>query len=261
MSRAAATPILEAMSEALSTKAFMTSPKVVARVAGSLYLFGSVCFVLAMLVRSSILNGSGTAGAADNVRSSAFLFRASLAGDLVSWTCFLLTGMALYVLLNKVHRMAAAAMMVFVVVGTAVGYVNDVNQYVALTIATSAPYAKAFGAEGSNALVMLAAQTQHGGLLINEMFFGLWLLPLSYLVIKSTYFPRLVGFLLSVAAVDWIAQFFADLLVPGLPYLFAVEQIGGAGEFVFVGWLLIFGVRLPAAGASAPAMATSLGRG
>ncbi|HKF75686.1 MAG TPA: DUF4386 domain-containing protein [Candidatus Dormibacteraeota bacterium] len=239
----------------------MTSPKVVARVAGSLYLFGSVCFVLAMEVRSGILNASGTAGAADNVRSSAFLFRASLAADLVSWTCALLTGMALYVLLNNVHRMAAAAMMVFVVVEVAVGYLNDVNQYAALTIATSAPSAKAFGADGSNALVMLAAQTQHNGLLINEMFFGLWLLPLGYLVIKSRHFPRLVGLLLIVAAVDWIAQFFADLLVPSLPaYVFAVEQIGGVGELVFVAWLLIFAVRLPAVGASASAMVTTLGR-
>lgn len=229
----------------------MTSPKVVARVAGSLYLFGSVCFVLAMVVRSNILNATGTAGAAENVRSSAFLFRASLAGDLVAWICFLLLGMALYVLLNNVHRMAAAAMMVFVVVQAAVGYLNDVNQYLALTIATGATYERAFGTDGANALVMLAAQTQRNGLLINEMFFGLWLLPLGYLVIKSSQIPRLVGFLLIVAAFDWIAQFFTDLLVAGLPsYLFVVEQVFGAGEFVFVAWLLIVGVRLPAAGAS-----------
>ena len=92
-------PILEAM----------TSPKAVARIAGSLYLFGSVCFILAMSVRSSILHGTGTGSAVDSVRSSAFQFRASLAGDLVAWTCFLLTGMALYVLLHNVDRMVAGA--------------------------------------------------------------------------------------------------------------------------------------------------------
>jgi hypothetical protein len=171
----------------------------------------------------------------------------SLTIDLVSWTLFLLTAMALYVLLNHVHRIAAAAMVVLVAILVTVGYVNDLNLYTALTIATKADYTKALGADASNALVMLSLQTQSNGLVINELLWGLWLLPLSYLVIMSRQFPRLVGILLIVAAVNWIAQFLADLLAPGFPYPSALAQIGGAGEFVFVAWLLFSGVKLPAA--------------
>jgi hypothetical protein len=226
----------------------VTSPKTMARVAGSLYVLASLCFIFAVSVRSGITKASDAAGTAENIRSSAWLFRMSLTGDLVSWTLFLLMAMALYVLLNHVHQMAAAAMVVVVVVLVAVGYLSDLNQYTALTIATKAGYAKALGADASNALVMLALQTQSNGLVINEMFWGLWLLPLSYLVIRSRQFPRLVGILLIVAAVNWIAQFFADLLAPGISYPSAVAQIGGAGEFVFVAWLIFFfGVKLPAA--------------
>jgi hypothetical protein len=225
----------------------VTSPKTMARIAGSLYLLASLSFVFAVSVRSGITKATDAAGTADNIRSSAWLFRMSLTSDLVSWTLFLLMAMALYVLLNDVHRMAAAAMVVFVAVLVAVGYLNDLNQYTALTIATKAGYAKAFGADASNALVMLSLQTQSNGLVINEMFWGLWLLPLSYLVIRSRQFPRLVGILLIVAAVSWIAQFFADLLAPSIPYPSVVAQLGGAGEFVFIAWLLFSGVKLPAA--------------
>jgi Domain of unknown function (DUF4386) len=224
----------------------MTSPRIMARVAGALYLLASVLFVLAMFVRSGIIKASTAAGAADDIRSSASLFRASLAVDLVSWTCFLLTAMALYVLLQHVHRLAAAAMVVFVALLVAVGYLNDLNLYTALTVATDVQYAHAFGADASNALATLFIATHSNGLVINEMFFGVWLVPLSYLVIKSGQFPRLVGVLLVVAAVDWIGQFLANLLAPGLPYVTAFGQLGGIGELVFVAWLLIVGIRLPA---------------
>jgi len=239
----------------------MTSPKTVARVAGSLYLFASLCFVFAMLVRSGIIKEGDSAGTADNIRSSASLFRASLAIDLVSWTCFLLAAMALYVLLQHVHRMAAAAMVVFVAVLVTVGYLNELNSYTVLTIATNADYPHAFGADASSALVTLFRDTHVNGIVIDEMFWGLWLVPLSYLVIKSRQFPRLVGVLLIVAAVNWIGQFAANLLAPGLPYVTAFGQVGGLGEIVFVAWLLIFGIKLPAAGAPASAIATSSGRG
>ena len=224
----------------------MTSPKLVARVAGSLYLFASVCFAVATVVRSDIVGASDSAGAADRIRSSAALFRASLAGDLLAWTCFLLAAMALYVLLQHVHRPVAGAMVVFVAVLVAVGYLDDLNLYTALTVATDTGYAHAFGADGDDALVALFTGTHFDGLVIDEMFWGLWLIPLSYLVLRSAQFPRLVGILLIVAAVDWIGQFAANLAAPDLPYVTTTGQIGGAGELVFVAWLLIVGIRLPA---------------
>src|SRR5215813_4044105 len=115
----------------------MTSPKTVARFAGSIYLAGSILFVLALLVRKRILNGD-TAHVADHIRASAGLFRVGLASDLVSWTGFVMLGMALYALLHHVHRLAAAALVVFVAVQAAIGYLNDSNLYTALAVATHA---------------------------------------------------------------------------------------------------------------------------
>ena len=68
----------------------MASPKVVARVAGLLYLSASLLFVLALVMRSGIVNASNTTATADNIRASAALFRASMAIELVAWSCFLL---------------------------------------------------------------------------------------------------------------------------------------------------------------------------
>ena len=227
----------------------LISPKTLARIAGLSYLLMSVPFVFAVQVRSRLVEAGDAAATVENIRASATLFRIAFVADLVSGAWFLLTALALYQLLKHVHPLAAVAMTAFVAVSTAVGYLNTLNQFSALTIATSPQYTQAFGRAGSNALAMMFADIQSNGLTIQELFWGMWLFPLGYLVIKSGYFPRLLGALLLVAGFSWVAQFFADFLMPAAPYF---ASFLGIGELIFAAWLVVKGVNVPASGASAP---------
>jgi len=238
----------------------MSSPKTLARIAGLLYLGTSVPFVFAVQVRSRIIEPGHAAATADNIRASATLFRVALVADLVSWAGFLVTALALYLLLKHANQLAAVAMVAFVAVMVAVGYLNTVNQYSALTIATSAEYARAFGQAGANALVLMFTNVQGNGLDMNELFFGLWLLPLSYLVIKSRYFPRVIGVLLIIAGFSWIAQFLVILLAPDLKGVISFLGVGTDGELVFIGWLLVRGARDPKPARAVAAPISPVGR-
>ena len=222
-----------------------SSPKTLARIAGLLYLGTSVPFVFAVQVRSRIIEPADAAATVHNIRASATLFRVGLVADLVSWAGFLATALALYLLLKHANQLAAVAMVAFVAVMVAVGYSNTVNQYSALTIAMSAEYANGLGQAGANALVVMFTDIQGNGLDINELFFGLWLLPLSYLVIKSRYFPRVIGGLLIIAGLSWIAQFLVILLAPSLKGVISFLGVGSDGELIFIGWLLVRGARAP----------------
>jgi len=222
-----------------------SSPKTLARIAGLLYLGTSVPFVFAVQVRSRIIEPADAAATVHNIRASATLFRVGLVADLVSWAGFLATALALYLLLKHANQLAAVAMVAFVAVMVAVGYSNTVNQYSAITIAMSAEYANGLGQAGANALVLMFTDVQGNGLDINELFFGLWLLPLSYLVIKSRYFPRVIGGLLIIAGLSWIAQFLVILLAPSLKGVISFLGIGSDGELIFIGWLLVRGARAP----------------
>jgi len=222
-----------------------SSPKTLARIAGLLYLGTSVPFVFAVQVRSRIIEPSDAAATVHNIRASATLFRVGLVADLVSWAGFLATALALYLLLKHANQLAAVAMVAFVAVMVAVGYSNTVNQYSAITIAMSAEYANGLGQAGANALVLMFTDVQGNGLDINELFFGLWLLPLSYLVIKSRYFPRVIGGLLIIAGLSWIAQFLVILLAPSLKGVISFLGVGSDGELIFIGWLLVRGARAP----------------
>src|SRR5256886_6980419 len=207
----------------------MSSPKTLARIAGLLYLGTSVPFVFAVQARSHIIEPGNAAATVHNIRASPTLFRVALVADLVSWAGFLVTALALYLLLKHVNQLAAVAMVAFVAVMVAVGYSNTVNQYSALTIGMNAEYASELGQAGANALVLMFTDVQGNGLDINELFFGLWLLPLSYLVIKSRYFPRVIGGLLIIAGLSWIAQFLVILLAPRLKGVISLLGIGSDG--------------------------------
>jgi hypothetical protein len=230
--------------------------RTLARVAGGLYLTVAVCAMFAVLVRSRVVVPDAAA-TADNIRASASLFRLGFAADLVQATCFLLTAMALYLLLRHVSQPVAAAMVTFVAVSVAIMCLNLLNQYAALTVATGEEYGRAFGPAGSDALTGLFADMQHAGFLIAQLFFGLWLLPLGYLVVRSGYVPKLLGVLLAAGGVGYLVDVFAQFLAPGVaerisPVVLAPSLVG---EVAFVAWLLVKGVRVPEPAARIPAAA------
>ncbi len=86
-------------------------------------------------------------------------------------------------------------MLVFVALAVGIITLNAVFQFEGLQVATDASYVAAFGAAGSNALVLLLLDIQHYGTLSAQVFFGLWLAPLGYLAYKSGLFPKALGVL------------------------------------------------------------------
>lgn len=219
----------------------MEREKRLARIAGSVYLCVAVLGGFAeLVVRDRIVELGHPLATAENIRDSATLFRAGFVADLVQATLFLLTAMVLYLLLRGVNELAARAMVVIVAVSVAIICLNLLNQWVALQIATD----RAFGA-GSDALVGLFAGMHHDGYLIAQIFFGLWLLPLGYLVVKSGWFPTWIGVLLIAGCFGYLVDTFATFLAPGIADTIEAIVLAPAaiGELSFVAYLLIKGVR------------------
>jgi len=219
----------------------MEAEKRMARIAGSLYLVVAVLGGFAELyVRARTVVPGDAAATAENIRGSATLFRFGFASDLVQATFFLFTAMALYLLLRHVNELVARAMVVIVAVSVAIICLNLLNQYMALQVATG-------GAEGSDALAGLFADMHAAGYLIAQIFFGLWLLPLGFLVYRSGYFPRVVGILLAVGCFGYLIDTFTRFLAPGIAgSVSAIAVIPAAiGELSFVVYLLVKGVRVP----------------
>ena len=236
----------------------MNSPKRLARMAGVLYLAVGICGAFAQGFVDLKLYAAGNAAAtAGNVVANAGLVRMGVVAHLVDGAFFALTALTLYVLLKHVHQSVARAMLVFVVIAVGMISLNAVFQFEGLQVATDGSYATAFGAAGSNAMVMILIEIQHFGTLAAQVFFGLWLAPLGYLAFKSGLFPRALGVVLVVATVSYLVDLLAAFSSPDLakqihPFLVIVPAIA---EIWMVLYLLVVGVRTPREADSAPTAA------
>jgi len=224
----------------------MNSPKRLARIAGVLYLLVGIFGGFALgYVQPKMYVAGDAAATTGNVVANAGLLRLGVVSDLVNQTIFVFLALTLYVLLQHVHKSTARAMVVLVALAAGISSLNMVFQFAGLRVATGAVDLSSLGTEGSNAMVLLLLDTQHYGVLVAQMFFGLWLVPLGYLAHKSGWFPKALALLLVVAGGCYLVDLLTAFLVPDfnqLIHTFVVIPCAVA-EIWMVGYLLAIGVR------------------
>ena len=88
---------------------------------------------------------------------------------------------------------------------------------------------------------MLFLEMREQGILVTQIFWGLWLLPLGLLVFESGFLPKLVGILLAIAGAGYVIDSATQLLFPGVT---TISQFTFVGEVLFTLWLLIKGVNV-----------------
>jgi hypothetical protein len=225
----------------------MASLRRTARVAGLLYLLVAVFgFFGHFVARGTVVVPGDAAATAANIAANPTLVRLGVVGDLLMATAYILLGLVLFRLFRHVNREVAAALVVFVAIGTGMILLNLVGQYAALRVATDDTYAAALGRPGSDALTLVLVEMQSYGFSLAGVLFGLWLLPLGYLAYVSGQFPRPLGVVLMVACCSYLIDTVATFLVPGLPETFStvVTLPAAVAELWMVGYLLTVGVRL-----------------
>ncbi|MBB5868663.1 uncharacterized membrane protein YhaH (DUF805 family) [Allocatelliglobosispora scoriae] len=227
----------------------MSSPQRLARIAGFFYLLLAVFGGFAELfARSNVVEPGNAAATADNIVAHATLFRIGFVSDLIGVACFPIVAMLLHRLLRHVSREGARAMLIFVIIATAITGANLLNHFAALTIATDPGFAAALGADGSDALVLLFTSLHSHGYLIAQVFFGLWLLPLGWMAYTSGLFPKALGVTLMLGCVAYLVDLLLRFLAPALGGEISAFVLipSVVAEFWMVGYLLIKGVRATA---------------
>ena len=113
--------------------------------------------------------------------------------------------------------------------------------------------AGAGAADSMEAAFASCLQRYGHGLRIASLFWGLWLLPFGWLVLRSGRIPRVLGLLLVLGGVGYVVQVFGGL-VPGVAessWMGYVRMPAALGEIGSCLWLLVFGARAGAANSSA----------
>lgn len=227
-----------------------------ARVAGLLYLIVAVFAAFSFnYVIARVYVPGDAAATAQSILANAGLVRVGVVADLIYAVAWIFTAMALHLLLRHVNESWARAMVILVAVGAAIACLNAIFPVVALLVAADGSYATAFGATGSNAIVLLLLDVYHYGTLSAAVFMGLWLVPLGLLAYKSGMFPKALGVLLVVGGVLYPMGVLAVYVSPafGETVKTFIRNVPTVAEVWMLGYLLVKGVRATPSRARVPA--------
>jgi hypothetical protein len=201
-------------------------------------------FALIYIPRTLIVRGDAAA-TANNILVHETLFRLGIFGELFSAVAFLLLAMALYRLLSGVNKTHAALMVILVAISVAITFVNVVHNVAALTLFRGADFLSVFDKPQRDAVAMLFLGLHRQGLIVNEIFWGLWLFPFGVLVMRSGFLPRILGVLLIVNCFAYVAASLTSLLLPSYASVVSRAILPALlGELWIWLWLLIKGVKV-----------------
>ena len=222
----------------------MTSLKRTARVAGLWYLgFTLGPFYLLYVPSKTIVHNDATATAA-RILSHVTLYRWGMLAETLGMIIFIGLSLALYRLFENVDRHRARQLVAVVLVSSAVGVVAAVFSAAALLVFRGGDDFAAFDGHTREALGMLLIRIHGQANGINQMFWGLWLLPFGSLVVKSRFLPRWLGYWLLLDGLAWVVMSVTWFLAPDhSDALFRYFQPMFVAELAAMLWLLIMGAN------------------
>ncbi len=224
----------------------MKSIQNTARFAGVLYLIITVAAIVAhQYVPSTLIVPGDAAMTASNIAASETLFRVGGVGsELIILLSEIVLAVVLYVLLKPVNKTLSLIAAVSRLAMTTIHGLNLLNYYFVLSLVGGAGYVTAFSPEQVNALVSLFLDAHHYGFTIGIAFLTIHVFVLGYLILKSGYFPSVLGILFLAAGVGYLVDSFALLLSTSYdttPIFLAIPI--ALAEIAFPLWLLIKGVN------------------
>jgi len=231
------------MSTTTMTEIRGSSPRFKARTAGVLYLLTILARMLVeIFVRNRLVVADDAAATATNILAHGPLWQWGFAGDIISFASYIALTALLYELFKPVNMSLSLVAALFGLVASVVQAISSLFHLAPLFLLGEAPYLRVFTVEQLQALALvflrLRAAAYHN---IGLVFFGVYLLLVSVLILRSIFLPRILGVLMALAGLSYVL-FLSPALVRSLqPYILVFP---GVGQISLCLWLLVKGVNV-----------------
>lgn len=205
-----------------------------AKLAGILYLSLVPLGILGIIyVPSSIIVPEDIASTISNITENETVFRWSIISALLVQFINIILAVLLYKIFKPIHTTMAALMVIFSLLAVPIAFLNEINNLVVLHLLDQSNV--------SQDLISVFLNLHQQGIIIAQVFWGLWLFPLGYLVYRSGYLPKFIGTLLIIGSVGYVVDSFTLILLPQFNITFS--EFTFLGEVIFPLWLLIKGIK------------------
>ncbi|WP_350292732.1 DUF4386 domain-containing protein [uncultured Croceitalea sp.] len=226
----------------------MKSTKKDARIAGLLYLITVLSGVISLVyVPSELIVWDNAAETYNSIVSNESLFKLGILSDVILYTTFIFLSLALYKLLRRTNENIARTMVILVLISVPISFVNLISKLDILSLINEAEVLKHIDLNLQYSQMMALLESHNNGILLVEIFWGLWLFPFGYLVYKSGIIPKIMGVFLMIACFGYLADFLGYFLFPEdfgetvIPTISSISQ--ALGEMGICLWLLIMGAK------------------
>ncbi|MBX2915828.1 MAG: DUF4386 domain-containing protein [Cyclobacteriaceae bacterium] len=209
-----------------------------ARITGIWYLLLAITGIMGFLVFHPKVYMEYPAATLENLTSKELVARTRLVFELLIVVSQALAAAWFYKLFKEINSWAASILGVWGLTNSIIIMVSAISMGVALDIASSTQ-----SVDVKVALIQLLSSISTNAWGVGSLFFGLWLIPMGYIILTSNRMPRGLGFTLIAGGVGYLLSAF--LKYGGITGTFVdvLTIPASIGEFWIVGYLLIFGIR------------------
>ena len=209
-----------------------------ARTTGVFYLGLAITGVLGFLiVRPRLFAADDPNATLANLVTHEALARAGVALELLMVITQALAACWFYRLFRTIDSFAASGIAVFGLVNAVVGLVSAALLATAVEVSVHP-----VGDSAATVQVLYLVSDNLWG--VGGLFFGLWLIPMGWCVLRSGWMPRVLGWILVGGGVGYVLSAFIRYLAPDAQAVAeALAYPASVGELWMVGYLLIRGVR------------------
>ncbi|MBL4593006.1 MAG: DUF4386 domain-containing protein [Flavobacteriales bacterium] len=205
-----------------------------ARLAGVFYLLLIPLGILGIIyVPTTLIVAENSRQTIENIIQHETLFRWSIVSALVVQLINVALVFLLFKLFKNINKTLAYLMVTFSFLGVFIAFFNEINN---LTVLHLLPQ----GNENQE-LISLFLNIHQQGIILAQVFWGLWLFPLGLLIYKSNFFPKLLGILLMLGCIGYVMDSFLFIIVPNIGI--TVSEFTFIGEVLSPLWLVIRGVK------------------
>ncbi len=217
------------------------SPKRMARVTGLFYLLTIVAAVIAQgVIAERLVNPTDAAVTARNIVAHADLYRFGFTMYMIEMVAQTVMTMLFYQLLKPVSRTGSLIAAVIGVVGCGIKAMSRLFYVAPAIVLEGSHYLNTFSAQQLHSMAQLFYEVNEMGAAIAVVFFGFSTLITGWLMVRSTYLPRVLGWFAVVGGFGWLSFLWPPL---GYRLNMYIAVIGLVGSLATIVWLLVVGVN------------------
>lgn len=221
------------------------SLKFYARIAGVLYILIIVFGIYSeVFVRSNLIVSGNADATVTNIMLAKTFYLSAFAGDFIMIVCDIAIAVIFYILLKHVNNTLAITASLFRLIQAAILGFNLLNYYAASLLVESTVYADIFEKSQIATLAFFFLNMHSYGYDLGLLFFAISNFILGYLIIKSKYFPTVLGLGIIAAAAVYLSGSMVRFLLPEFTNITEPLYIlPFVVELSFALWLLIKGIK------------------